>query len=146
MAASLSLTQAVNTATGVDNAPEGRSIHTAVWAGTEMIVWGGWDDFTALNTGSRYNPAADHWSATSTTNAPSARLYHTTVWTDSEMIVWGGFDGGNNLDTGGRYCAEGGPTPAPTVSPTPTGTPTPTATPRATPRPRPTPHPRPTPP
>ena len=134
------------TATGVDNAPEGRSIHTAVWAGTEMIVWGGWDDFTALNTGSRYNPAADHWSATSTTNAPSARLYHTTVWTDSEMIVWGGFDGGNNLDTGGRYCAEGGPTPAPTVSPTPTGTPTPTATPRATPRPRPTPHPRPTPP
>jgi N-acetylneuraminic acid mutarotase len=134
------------TATGVDNAPEGRSIHTAVWAGTEMIVWGGWDDFTALNTGSRYNPAADHWSATSTTNAPSARLYHTTVWTDSEMIVWGGFDGGNNLDTGGRYCAEGGPTPTPTVSPTPTGTPTPTATPRATPRPRPTPHPRPTPP
>ena len=47
----------------------------------------------ALNTGGRYNPSTDSWTATSTTNAPSARDDHTAVWTGSEMIVWGGYDG-----------------------------------------------------
>ena len=32
------------TATSTINAPSGRSIHTAVWTGSEMIVWGGVDD------------------------------------------------------------------------------------------------------
>ena len=44
-----------------------------------------------LNTGGRYNPSTDSWTATSTTNAPAARAHHTAVWTGSEMIVWGGF-------------------------------------------------------
>ena len=29
------------TATSITNAPAGRSRHTAVWTGSEMIVWGG---------------------------------------------------------------------------------------------------------
>ena len=45
-----------------------------------------------LNTGGRYNPSTDSWTATSTTNAPAARYDHTAVWTGSEMIVWGGYD------------------------------------------------------
>ena len=45
-----------------------------------------------LNTGGRYNPSTDSWTATSTTNAPTARVTHTAVWTGSEMIVWGGTD------------------------------------------------------
>ena len=52
-----------------------------------MIVWGGNGLF---NTGGRYNPSTDSWTATSTTNAPDARYGHTAVWTGSEMIVWGG--------------------------------------------------------
>ena len=44
-----------------------------------------------LNTGGRYNPGTDSWTATSTTNAPTARHCHTAVWTGSEMIVWGGY-------------------------------------------------------
>ena len=44
---------------------------------------------TFLNTGGRYNPSTDSWTATSTTNAPSGRVGHTAVWTGSEMIVWG---------------------------------------------------------
>ncbi len=84
-------------ATSTINAPTGRYEHTAVWTGSEMIVWGG--EFPALNTGGRYNPSTDSWTATSTTNAPSARYDHTAVWTGSEMIVWGA--GGGN--TGGRY-------------------------------------------
>jgi N-acetylneuraminic acid mutarotase len=87
------------------NAPEGRWYHTAVWTGSEMIVWGG-EGVTPpffFNTGGRYNPAADNWTATSTTNGPSGRYIHTAVWTGSEMIVWGGYDGNNYVNTGGRY-------------------------------------------
>jgi len=83
--------------------PEARSGHTAVWTGSEMIVWGG-----GFNTGGRYDPYTDTWTATSTTNAPDARSGHTAVWTGSEMIVWGGGDIDFNgeefsLNTGGRY-------------------------------------------
>ena len=47
-----------------------------------MIVWGGIDGFgTNFNTGGRYNPSTDSWTATSTTNAPAARRNHTAVWT-----------------------------------------------------------------
>ena len=63
-----------------------------------MIVWGGvsvplWD------TGGRYNPSTDSWTATSTTNAPVGRDVHTAVWTGSEMIVWGGLGGGISFST-----------------------------------------------
>ena len=81
------------TATSTTNAPAGRASHTAVWTGSEMIVWGGSTGImpSVLNTGGRYNPSSDSWTATSTTNAPAARDRHTAVWTGSEMIVWGGF-------------------------------------------------------
>ncbi len=78
------------TATSTTNPPAGRYRHTAVWTGSEMIVWGGEDSFDRLNTGGRYNPSTDSWTATSTTNAPAGRSRHTAVWTGSEMIVWGG--------------------------------------------------------
>jgi len=76
------------TATSTTNAPSGRQQHTAVWTGSEMIVWGG-DHSIFVNTGGRYNPSTDSWTATSTTNAPDGRESHTAVWTGSEMIVWG---------------------------------------------------------
>ena len=82
------------TATSTTNAPAARDDHTAVWTGSEMIVWGGGDTAASLNTGGRYNPSTDTWTATSTTNAPAARS-HTAVWTGSEMIVWGGYSDGN---------------------------------------------------
>ena len=137
------------TATSIANVPHARDSHTAVWTGSEMIVWGGgyWmdnDDHVTLNTGGRYNPGTNSWTATSTVNAPTARADHTAVWTGSEMIVWGGF---YLTNTGGRYCAQSGPTPTPTATPssTPTPTATPTPTPTATPRPSPTPRVAPTP-
>jgi predicted outer membrane repeat protein len=90
-------------ATSTTNAPDGRANHTAVWTGSEMIVWGG-NDFngTPFNTGGRYDPSTDSWTATSTTNAPEARAGYTAVWTGDEMIVWGGIANGA-LNTGGRY-------------------------------------------
>ena len=67
------------------NAPSPRGSHTAVWTGTEMIVWGGSD----FNTGGRYNAGTDSWTSTTTANAPAARGAHSAVWTGSEMIIWG---------------------------------------------------------
>jgi len=70
------------------NAPSGRDGHTAIWTGSEMIVWGGYGGPAGiLNTGGRYNPSTDSWTATSITNAPTRRDFHTAVWTGNEMIV-----------------------------------------------------------
>ena len=75
-----------------DQRAPARDGHTAVWTGNEMIVWGGYDRHQLpLNTGGRYNPSTNSWTATSLTNAPPARYGHTAVWTGSEMIVWGGY-------------------------------------------------------
>ena len=91
------------TATSTTNAPEARYRHTAVWTGSEMIVWGGFAGFGVLNTGGRYNPNTDSWTVTSTTDAPDARTEHTAVWTGTEMIIWGGGGAGGPFNTGGKY-------------------------------------------
>src|SRR5207249_2455513 len=88
------------------NAPDPRFTHTAVWTGSEMIVWGGHNGSLNFNTGGRYNPSTDSWTATSTANAPEGRDNHTAIWSGAEMIVWGGFTCTNtchSLNTGGRY-------------------------------------------
>lgn len=99
------------TPTSLVGAPSGRSTHTAVWTGTEMIVWGGYDDanntITTLNDGARYNPTTNMWSPMSMTGAPSPRSEHTAIWTGTEMIVWGGTSTPwsllTTLNTGARY-------------------------------------------
>jgi N-acetylneuraminic acid mutarotase len=74
--------------------------HTAVWTGSEMIVWGGSNRGIYLNTGARYDPTTDVWTPISNLGAPSPRLGHKAIWTGSEMIIWGGYF---SLNTGGRY-------------------------------------------
>ena len=75
-----------------DGAPSARQSSTAIWTGSEMIVWGGSNDSGPLASGGVYTLAADSWSATSSANAPSARQGHSAAWTGSEMVVWGGCD------------------------------------------------------
>jgi N-acetylneuraminic acid mutarotase len=92
--------QPTSTGTGC---PSGRLIHSAVWTGEKMIVWGGspWTD-----TGGIYEPVVDTWEATSTgTSVPVARADHVAIWTGNEMIVWGGETGSGGVatDTGGHY-------------------------------------------
>ena len=89
------------TATSMTEAPVGRERHTAVWSGTEMIIWGGYNH-EYLNTGARYNPVQNSWTATSMLSTPLMRADHTALWTGKEMIIWGGFNG-SSLNTGGRY-------------------------------------------
>jgi Collagen triple helix repeat (20 copies) len=95
------------TATTTTGAPSGRQLHTAVWTGSRMIVWGGFDNGVYVNDGGQYDPVANAWTATTTTGAPAIREAHTAVWTGSRMIVWGGFDGGAYLNTGGQYDPSG---------------------------------------
>src|SRR5262249_16383664 len=93
------------TATSTTNTPSARTLHTAIWTGSEMIVWGGQGTgIINFNTGGRETPSTDSWTPTRTTNAPEARRFHTAVWTGSEMIVWGGVNqSGDVLGTGRRY-------------------------------------------
>ena len=107
---------------GAANAPSARFNHTAVWTGTQMIIWGGLTYNASLssslpvtvNTGASYDPATNTWTALSASNQPAARYAHTATWTGSEMIVWGGsashyFTNGQNVTPrpngldGGRY-------------------------------------------
>ena len=94
-------------ATTTVGAPTARATHSMVWSGARMIVWGGVDNPlpTYSNTGGRYDPVADSWTATTTTGAPSARGGHTAVSTEAKMIVWGGSAGAGPtyFNTGGQY-------------------------------------------
>jgi N-acetylneuraminic acid mutarotase len=91
------------TAVSTVNAPVARWLHTAVWTGDRMVIWGGYNNVQGTtNTGGRYNPTDDSWTATSTTGAPAGKEAHTAIWTGSRMIVWGG-DLAEDSRTGGRY-------------------------------------------
>lgn len=99
-----------NPATGVwtpismINAPSGRYGHSTIWTGTEMVVFGGQrltsSNMTeTMNSGGRYNPSTDTWTATDIATAPSARSQHSAVWTGSKMIIWGGTTDGISMNT-----------------------------------------------
>ncbi len=98
------------TPVSMDGTPFPRAKHTAVWTGSEMIVWGGATGPTAedaVASGGRYDPSSDTWRPTSTQWVPHARYRHAAVWSGTEMIVWGGgyldYSNWAPLNTGGRY-------------------------------------------
>ncbi|MDQ6948687.1 MAG: hypothetical protein M3256_21130 [Actinomycetota bacterium] len=62
----------------------------ALWTGTNMLVWGGFDGRTLRNDGGAYDPVANRWELVP--DAPlSSRSRYTLVWTGKEMVVWGGW-------------------------------------------------------
>ena len=56
-------------AMSLTNAPAERDRHTAVWSGSEMIVWGGYALGSVLDTGARYCAAAPNPTPTPTATA-----------------------------------------------------------------------------
>ncbi|MCB1641276.1 MAG: hypothetical protein KDI37_06050 [Xanthomonadales bacterium] len=61
--------------THISVVPGARRAHSAVWTGSEMIVWGGDDGNVRTDTGGRYAPTTDRWGApTSTTESPKRTL------------------------------------------------------------------------
>lgn len=85
------------------NAPSARAYHSAIWTGTEMIVWGGYGGGGSLGDGAAYNPVSNSWTTLPTLNAPQARSDHKAVWTGSKMIIWGGVDFSTYLNSGAVY-------------------------------------------
>jgi hypothetical protein len=88
-----------------DGAPSPRTLHSAVWTGSTMIVWGGMVEGSpnVTDSGAIYDPARNTWSPTSTRDAPSPRHSHSAVWTGREMVVWGGFGAAAYEIDGARY-------------------------------------------
>ena len=69
-----------------------------------MIVWGGHGDSGNLNTGGKYKPNTDSWTATKAPTLPATRSNQTALWTGSEMIIWGGFNlPAGSVNSGARY-------------------------------------------
>jgi N-acetylneuraminic acid mutarotase len=83
--------------------PSDRRDHTAIWTGSRMIIWGGFD---TVATGGLYDPLTDTWTPTSITNVPTGRGRHSAIWTGSRMVIWGGFSGSTVVNTGGQYDPE----------------------------------------
>ncbi len=81
---------------------------SAVWTGSNLIVWGGMTKsgkgFVTLGDGASYDPSTNRWEL-----LPPAPLIprtgHTAVWTGNSMMIWGGqarFDSGVLAD-GAEY-------------------------------------------
>lgn len=79
----------------------GRTAHSAVWTGKEMIVWGGETATGPASDGAAYDPARDSWRAL-TASPLAKRSGQAAVWSGREMIVWGGT---NFLES--RFYADG---------------------------------------
>ncbi len=81
-----------------------RTAHSAVWTGTEMLIWGGLAAGNGVttadtwNTGARYRPASNLWVTMNNSGVPTARSGPVALWTGTEMIIWGG-----STNTGARY-------------------------------------------
>jgi N-acetylneuraminic acid mutarotase len=67
-------------------APSPRDIHSAIWTGTEMIVWGGLGPAGYVNDGGRYNPATDSWAPLPTNAAVMLTIQATA--TNTVVVSW----------------------------------------------------------
>jgi hypothetical protein len=72
---------------------------SAVWTGIEMIVWGGGGN--VLNSGGRYNPITDTWTATSMANIQSREIITRSVDRQRDDCGWKRLGGNCILNTGG---------------------------------------------
>jgi hypothetical protein len=84
-------------------APGPSSYNWGVWTGSDMIIWSGYcGSSCSPNSGGRYNPASNTWTALS---IGSARSQFRPVWTGTEMIFWGGYDASTSSHpvSGGRF-------------------------------------------
>jgi len=85
--------------TSITNAPSSRWLHTAVWTGNEMIIWGGNISTLYDEPGGIYHPETDGWRLSTIIDK---RRVHAAVWSGNEMIVWGGEGPNGRLNTGDR--------------------------------------------
>ena len=103
-----------------------RSHASAIWTGTEMIIWGGTGDaFTEKNDGARCDANGNWQMLPAPPIQLQGRFQHTAIWTGSEMIIWGGVkvDGyiqnevWTSFQDGAKYTPGGGWTYLPATDP-----------------------------
>lgn len=92
-----------------EQAPRRIAGHSAVWTGSQMIVWGGYagdsDSSREISAeGAVYTPAQDRWTKIGASGAPSARAGHQAVWTGQNMVVLSG----GGVNSSGALSATGG--------------------------------------
>ncbi|MDB4619264.1 hypothetical protein OAH15_01090, partial [bacterium] len=75
------------------NAPTSRHSHSAVWTGSEMIIFGGKTAQGETNTSAAYDPATNSWRPLGVEGSPLARRAHLSFWTGKEILVYGGLNG-----------------------------------------------------
>lgn len=80
----------------------GRWLHSMVWTGRELILWGGLGGIY-FDDGARYDPMTGAWKLVSKNGAPAQRSTHSAVWTGSEMLIWGGSGEHGEINDGARY-------------------------------------------
>jgi len=77
----------------MQSAPGARALPSAVWTGTDLLIWSGQytGGFGQTANGARYRPSEDRWHAITQTGAPlDGQDPATTAWTGTEMLVWVG--------------------------------------------------------
>lgn len=89
-------------------AVQARYDHTAVWTGSEMLVYGGRPLKLFRNvyfaTVGAFNPLTLTWRTVEASSMPPARGRHTAAWTGSSMVVVTGKGDGNVLlNSGGVF-------------------------------------------
>jgi hypothetical protein len=84
--------------------PSPRFNHTAVFDGTDMLVFGGYDNSSYQSSGSKFLFSQSAWLAFAGT-PPDGRSQHSAVWVESvgTMVVWGGRNSNGLLATGAEY-------------------------------------------
>lgn len=81
----------------------GRTMHTALWTGSKMLVWGGYGSSPTYKLdGAAYDLGADTWTVLPASPL-AGRRQHAAVWTGSKMIVWSGYDGVTQYKDGAIY-------------------------------------------
>ena len=86
-------------------APAARAWHSAIWTGSEMIIWGGQSEHEVAD-GAAYDPLEDRWRKISSKAAPRARVEHSACWDGSRMLVWSGVTEERSFTDGASYDPE----------------------------------------
>lgn len=80
---------------------------STLWTGTEAIIFGGRDEFSAddpsFSGGASFDPLTLLWTKIPRWPGYGGVRDHAAVWTGREMIVWGGWEYGGPGATGASY-------------------------------------------
>ncbi|MFA5795419.1 MAG: LamG-like jellyroll fold domain-containing protein [Candidatus Brocadiia bacterium] len=80
---------------GAPGSPAGRYMHSMIWDGTNVILFGGWNASVYYNDVWWYNPGTNTWTqkiAHGTPGSPVGRYMPTFVWNGSKCVMFGGYD------------------------------------------------------